>query len=158
VAIAAIVLGAIVAAVTVAVDPLAVAVIAVVPPIVAIAAAIAVPCFAPDMLLEPLDAALVFLTLASVEAILSRTTQPIFKGSRFGAKSARLTLAQHVTAIEPVDLLLNLIDPDLKATNLAVIIIVAIAVVVAVAIVLIVLGGCGSRHGQGGSGKCRGNH
>ena len=112
------------------------------------------------MLLEARDPALDVVTLAPVQAVVAQLAETILKAASFVVEAARLPIAQDVPAIELPDLALDLVDPNLQAANLAVIV-VAIGVAIGLAVTPLrlgsPLGGGRRRDGDGRSHQGGGN-
>src|SRR6478672_7735693 len=130
------------------------------PAIVAVAiASITVGNGITNLLLEPDDPSLDVVRLIGVEAITLGAAQPVLDVVGFVAKTIGAAVADSVAAVEPLDLILDGVDPRLKRAHLAEAVAVAvIAIVIAVLAVTIV--GVGLRLGlriilgRGGRREC----
>src|SRR6476469_6524452 len=115
------------------------------PAIVAVAiASITVGNGITNLLLEPDDPSLDVVRLIGFEAITLGAAQPVLDVVGFVAKTIGAAVADSVAAVEPLDLILDGIDPRLKRAHVAEAVVVAI---VAIAVLGIAIVGVGLRLG-----------
>ena len=113
---AAIVLVAVVAAVAVTIDRVAVAT-----PVLVVAAPVI--DVTTQAHLEPGDATLDFHPVTAAEAVAGQRVDAAIEIARFFAKTGRFTVRDDVATVELADLATDLVDPRFEATDLAMIVI-----------------------------------
>ena len=77
-----------------------------------------------DLLLETPYPNLDVAALTRAQSKAADIAQAALDVASFGTKAIGLAVADRAAAVEPLDLALDLVDPGLKATNLAVIVVV----------------------------------